>query len=72
MLIRDKEQIELIRSALIRDTLRTNALVAKIKRGDVIPAVDRPEESLAELERRLELAPEILRLIGKDRQKSKG
>lgn len=65
MLIRDKEQIELIRSALIRDTLRTNKLVAQIKRGDVIPSVDRTE-TLEELERRLQVAPEVLRLIGKE------
>lgn len=65
MLIRDKEQLELIRSALIRDTLRTNALVAKIKRGDVITAVDRPG-SLEELERRLRVARDIDALLSKE------
>lgn len=64
MLIRDKEQIAYIRSAMVRDVQIAIRQIEAIKRGDVTPVDGVP--MLEQLERRVELATQIDAMITKD------
>jgi len=63
MLIRDKEQLRYIRSAMIRDVSRCESQITAIEAGNVT-AID-TVQSVAELNRRVELALEIDSQIAK-------
>lgn len=64
MLIRDKEQMQYIRSAMIRDVQNTIRTMEKIKRGDILP-IDNVE-TLDTLQRRLDLALAVDAEIAKE------